>query len=74
MTALMPATEADPELAALVADHGTEWGIAHSLDCTGAPGPWHAVRHDPRPSLQGLGSDTAAGLRAAIECAEAMAR
>ncbi|WP_017612134.1 hypothetical protein [Nocardiopsis salina] len=75
MAATAPPTttaSADPELAALVAAHGTGWDITRYADHGGAPGAFHAVRHDPRPALQGLRAATAAELHAAIECAEAM--
>lgn len=75
MTALAsPTATIAPELDALLADHGARWDITRSTDHGGAPGAFHAVRLDPRPSLQGLSADTAEGLRFTIECAEAMPR
>lgn len=72
--ASLAAAVADPELDALVADHGAKWTITRRTDYAGAPGAFHAVRHDPRPALQGLRAATADGLRSAIECAEGMGR
>ncbi|GHD24961.1 hypothetical protein GCM10007147_21710 [Nocardiopsis kunsanensis] len=75
MTVLAPpTTTADPELDALITKFGARWEITRRTDYGGTPGAFHAVRHDPRPSLQGLRSATAEGLRSAIECAEAMPR
>ena len=74
MTALASPATVDPELAALLTDHGARWDITRLTDYGGSPGAFHAVRHDPRPSLQGLRSATADGLHSAIEYAEAMTR
>ncbi len=76
MPAPMPLAPAavDPELAVLNAQFGDRWTITRRIDHGGALGACHAVRHDPRPSLQGLSAHTAAGLWAAIEYAEAIPR
>lgn len=77
MSAVAPpvlVTTVDPELGAILTDHGARWGITRRTDHGSNPGAFHAVRHDPRPSLQRLSAGTAEDLRSAIECVEETAR
>lgn len=73
-TAVDTPDTADPELTALIAAHGSRWTITRHVDHRGTRGAFRAVRHDPRPSLQGLRAATAEELRAAIECVEVRTR